>query len=338
MAAPSKPGPLWGQAIAETLWGRRGVAKVIHSCMPLGVAASLSASVHPQQLWLVCLRVLTAAICWSQAAILANDLVDRNADAAAGKRRWVCRLPRGWAAMLVVAVAGAGTMVLLGVGAGDGPVAAYGAATALAFLYSVGPVRLKERGLAGPFAYAAAAGLAYGILPCAWLRVNWSVFAAVAPAVLLDKWVNLQFHQVVDYAADRERSTRTFAVAVGPERARRALHWMAVLAAAWLLGAMAFAVLRLATWKAITACCCGASVLAAATYAKAVEQRAGGEAMLLRELPWTYLASTFAAFRVLPLVLFARLAVLNGPIWICSAAVLALVALDSWHMLRYRYE
>jgi len=338
MAAGAEPGPLWKQAVAETLWGRRGVAKAVHCCMPLGVAASAGASFPPGRLWLVCLQVLFVSACWAQAAILANDLADRETDAAVGKRRWIWRLRRGSVALLVAVAVGAGVLVVLAADAGTGPLAAYCAAVVLALLYSIRPVRLKEKGLAGPFAYAAAAGLAYGVMPCAWLRAGWTVWAAVAPAVSLDKWVNLHFHQVIDYAGDRDRGTRTLVAAVGPDRAWGTLRWMAVLASAWLLGATTFAVLRLTTWQGIAVGCCAASGLAAAAYARAGRRRAGDEAGRLCELPLVYLASAVSVLRVLPLVLFVRLAVLDGSMWITAGMVASLVALDSWHMLRYRHE
>ena len=334
--ATSRPGGLEG--IQETLFGRRGLVKAVHSCLPLGVAASLNPALDSARLGTACLLALLVAGCWAQAAILANDLTDSAEDAAVGKRRWVRALPRGagWAVVVLMVALGASVTAAA---APREALIAYAAAIVLGLLYSLRPVRLKDRGLAGPLAYAGAGALAYAVLPCAWLGARPAVLAVLAAAVLLDKWVNLHFHQVIDYDADRASGAGTHAVAAGPERARRLLKRMSWLAAAWLAGTAAFVAVSLPSWRAGAACAVGAVVLLAGRY---VHQARGGRAeaasALVRELPPAYLALTLALFRALPLLLFARLAVAERSAWGAFAAVAVLVGLDAWYAVGYRYE
>ena len=118
---------VWVEGVQETLFGRRGLVKAAHACLPLGVAASLNPSLELARLGAACLMVLLVAGCWAQAAILANDLADSAEDAAAGKRRWVREVPRaaGWAVVAFVVAVGA--FVLLAAGR-RGALVAYGAA------------------------------------------------------------------------------------------------------------------------------------------------------------------------------------------------------------------
>jgi len=328
---------VWVEGIQETLFGRRGLVKAAHACLPLGVAASLSPSLELRRLGAACLMVLLVAGCWAQAAILANDLADSAEDAAAGKRRWVREVPRaaGWAVVAFVVAVGA--FVPLAAGR-SGALVAYGAAVVLGLLYSLRPVRLKDRGLAGPLAYAGASALAYGVLACAWLGASPVVMAVLVPAVLLDKWVNLHFHQVIDYDADRASGAGTYAVDAGPERARRVLSLMSRLTSVWLAGTAVFVAVSLPTWRVATAGSFGIVVLLAGRYAHRAGERAEAPSALLRELPAVYLALTLALFRALPLLLFARLALGEPSAWGAFAAVVVLVGLDGWYALGYRYE
>jgi 4-hydroxybenzoate polyprenyltransferase len=324
------------EAVRETLFGRRGIVKAVHACLPLGVAASLGPTPYRGHLVTASLLALLVAGCWAQAAILANDLTDSAEDAAAGKRRWIRALPRGagWAVVALVVAIGA-----VATGAASWRVLiVYAAAVALGLLYSLRPVRLKDRGPAGPLAYAAASALAYAVLPCAWLGAPVLVLAALAPAVLLDKWVNLQFHQVIDYEADRASGGRTHAVAIGPDRARGLLKWGSWLTVLWLAGVAAFVAVSLPTSRAGAAGVVGLVVLLAGRYAHGARERGDGASALVRELPPLYLALTLALFRALPLLLFARLTVAEPSAWGPLAAAVFLVGLDAWFAVGYRYE
>ena len=219
-----------------------------------------------------------------------------------------------------------------------GALGAYVAAMALGLLYSIRPVRFKGRGLLGPMTYSLSGVLAFVAVPWAWLGSEWHTLAVLAPAVLLDKWVNLLFHQVVDYQADLRGGVRTHAVALGLGRARRWLKWAAGLATVWLLGLLVFMAFSLPAWRVAVTGIGGAAILAVGLYARAARTSARRSSPLLQELPWTYLGLTYAVFRALPLVLFARLTLLEPAMWVPFAMLALLLLLESRHALRYGHD
>jgi 4-hydroxybenzoate polyprenyltransferase len=283
-----------------------------------------------------CIAILAAVACWVLVSIWANDLADRAEDRAAGKQRWIQRLPLALGAALVLALAAAGAAVVLVSGASVAALGVYAGAVALGALYSLRPVRLKERGRLGLLAYSAAGAGAFAALPWAWLGGPWPLGALPAAAVLLDKWVNLHFHQVVDYEADRARGSGTYAVRVGPARARRTLRWAARAAGLVLVAVLAFAAARLlASREAVAA----GAVVATAAGVYAWRRRGRGEepSALVAELPPAYLGLTYATFRVVPLVLMCRLAFAAPVLWLPAGVLAATVLLESAQMVRYRY-
>jgi len=336
--APAEPGSLWWQILGETLWGKRGLIKANHLWLPLGVILSTNAFEQQRPLWLECLRILVVIACWSQASILVNDIADRQEDGPLGKLRWICRLPTGLGAWVVALVAVFGALLIAQARATGWAFAAYAAATLLALLYSIRPVRIKERGVAGLLNYSLAGTLAFVVLPWAWFGSDWVTLTVLAPAVFLDKWVNLHFHQVIDYEADSRSGVRTYSVAVGPQCARRALGWAAGLGSVWLLGTLAFVTLSLPTWRVAVGGTATAVVLAVAVYARSVRRHPERASALLQELPWTYLGLTLTLFRVLPLVLFVRLALAEPTMWAVFGVVASLSLVESWHSFQYHYD
>ncbi len=324
--------------VSEAIWGKRGVVKTITLSLPLAVMLSIDRPGGRRATWLACLELFVAVACWCLACILANDLTDRQADRSAGKQRWISRLPAGAGVLAVTLAIGLGVLSLRLGGGGRLALSFYLAATALGVLYSVRPVRLKARGFFGPLAYSSAAMLAFVAVPWAWLEAGWPALAVVAPAVLLDKWVNLHFHQVIDCEADRGSGMWTYAALAGPDRARRSLKWAAALASVSTLGVLAFVTLSVATWRPAIGGTGVVAALAVAAYAGRVRRRPDGASALLRELPPTYLGLTYAVFRILPLVLLARLAVEESTMWSVFGVVALLLAVESWHVFRYRYE
>jgi len=336
--ALAESGPLWQQILGETLWGKRGLIKVNHLWLPLGVILSTDAFEQQRPLWLECLRILAIIACWSQASILVNDIADRQEDGSLGKLRWIDRLPTGLGAWVVALVAVFGALLIVQARATSWVLAAYAAATVLALLYSIRPVRIKERGVAGLLNYSLAGTIAFVVLPWVWFGSDWLTPVVLVPAVFLDKWVNLHFHQVIDYEADSRSGIRTYSVAVGLQCARRSLGWAAGLSSVWLLGTLAFVTLSLPTWRVAAAGAGAAVVLAVAVYARSVRRHPERASALLQELPWTYLGLTFALFRVLPLVLFVRLALAEPTMWAVFGVVASLLLIESWHSFQYHYD
>jgi chlorophyll synthase len=328
------PAASWTAVAAEALAGPRGIVKAVHVWWPLSLCLTASGGAVG---WAVPLAAFGATACWSQAAILCNDVADRRQDAAAGKRRWAGALP-AWAAFgAVVAPALLGLALIGAAGGGLRTGIVYAAAVALAFAYSLPPVRMKTRGPWGLVAYSGAACLAYVVMPWAWLGAPGYVLAAACPAVFLDKWVNLHFHQVVDAEGDRATGARTFAVALGPDRARDALAWAARLASAAMVGGVAFSAVVAGPWGWGVGGA-GLFALAAIGVHVARARRRPEHTALVRELPWHYLGLTTALFRVVPAVLLLRLALQEAALRGAAALFAILMLIEARHLVGYRYR
>jgi len=289
-------------------------------------------------LWLVCTVCFLAAVCRTQASTLANDIADLADDRAVGKERWIARLPGGLGVLVVAGLVGLGVVAMAAASAPVEALAAYLAATTLGLLYSIRPVRLKGRGLLGPIAFAASCVLVYVVVPWAWLRADGRLLAVLSPAVLLDKWVNLHFHQVVDYQADRLRGTRTYVARVGPERAHWTLWWTAWLASVSMLAVLALLALggfRCGRVAAVAGMCVAAL---AVVYLRLARRRGAKGSSLVRELPWPYLGLTYGTFRLVPVVLLVALAFQERTMLIPAALAGLCALIDTWNTARYRYE
>lgn len=329
--------PLWRQIGRQSVWGPRGLTKAGSVWLALAVALSLKPAAQLQGLWLVCVLVFIAAACRTVASILINDLADRLDDRGTGKDRWIARLSPRVGAAVVAGVFGAGLLVIAASRAPWGALAAYCGAAALAILYSASPFRLKARGPCGLWAYGACCVLGYVVLPWAWLRSDWRALAVVAAAVFLDKWVMVHFHQVVDYAADRERGRATYVVRVGLARARRTLHWAAALASVAMLVVLGYLAAELPTSGVVVVAASGGVAALAAAYRWLARRRTSLASALVCELPGHYLGLTFAVFRILPLLLLARLAIEEPTLWVPAVVAGALMLIESWRSARYRY-
>lgn len=334
---PVEPPPLWQQALRQSVLGPRGLVKTATLWLPLAVVVTLS----PPAIWpraaYESFLVLAAVACWSLTSILGNDLTDRADDHAARKVRWIQRLRPATGKLVVVLLIGIGAAAVLSVG----PMRAllvYLAAVAVGLLYSIRPVRFKERGLLGPLAYALAGALAFAALPWAWFGAPWPALAVLAPAVLLDKWVNLHFHQVVDYEADLEQGSNTYATRVGVQRARQTLLWAADLASLAMVAVLAYLAAELPPSEWIVVAVGAVAAAAVAGYAWLARRRGGRRASdLVRELPPYYLGLTYASFRLVPLLILVRLALAEPALWAAAAAVALSVLIESAYSIRYRY-
>jgi 4-hydroxybenzoate polyprenyltransferase len=329
----SLSGSVWKRIGEESLWGRRGIIKVNLLWLPLAVALFQKSAETGHSGAAVSFEVFLAAVFWLSASILANNLGDCRDDRAAGKPRWICRLPRGAGAAVVLLLICAGFAVLY---FSKSPTAAkgiYAGAVALGLAYSVKPLRFKEKGAWGIFVYSLACACAYAVLPLAWLKGNIAALFFLAPAVLLDKWVNLHFHQVIDYEADRARGVRTLPVELGMARARRWLRGFSAGASLWLLLALVYSASFLPRILGYVFFGGSAIVLLLVVYISLRRSSFLSFPIFRRELPLFYLALTYIVFRLLPLPLFFVLALQEKSLWTVFGISLALVALESWILL-----
>jgi 1,4-dihydroxy-2-naphthoate octaprenyltransferase len=202
-------------------------------------------------------------------------------------------------------------------------------------------VRFKQRGVLGPIVYAASATIVFVLVPWTWLSSNTLLLGFLCIAVGSDKWIQLHFHQVLDFQADRRSGTRTFAVRIGLEKARLTLRAAASLASLCLLSLLAYTLIVLkphAMRQILVVLASVAVVAACAAYVRVGRRRPRGATALVGELPWIYLALTYLLFCALPPLAFLLLALDEPLIWpLVVLSGLSSVGL-SLQLLRYEYR
>jgi len=151
---------------------------------------------------------------------VANDHADRECDRSAGRLTPAASLSERAAWLALAALAGAALGALAMAATTPAAAAAGIAVLALSAAYSLGPLRLKERGAAGVWSAAAAQRTLPVLLAFATLgplgAEAWA-FAAVAQLAGL-RWMLV--HQVADAANDRRAGVTTYVAAAGEARAR----------------------------------------------------------------------------------------------------------------------
>ncbi|MCJ7612083.1 MAG: UbiA family prenyltransferase [Candidatus Aminicenantes bacterium] len=327
---------LWKHALGDSLLGNRGLVKANMMLLPWAVMLAREGRFLRPGTAPTFFLMLLVIFAWLMTCILANDLADSRADRAAGKRRWINRLPSPArvAVTAVLVCLGPGVLIL-----SRAPVRAlltYAGAAALGLAYSLKPLRLKGRGVWGVLGYSASCTLAYVFIPWAWLGARGRILAVMGVAVFLDKWVNLHFHQVIDLEGDRAQGVDTHAVLEGAARARQHLQYWAWLTTLWF--GFVFVEATAAeprVWRiAGLAIVVGVFVMGGLSVARLSRKLQPGSS-LARELPPAYLASAFAVFRLLPLILILRFCLEAPALWPVEGAAGLLVGVESLMFFRY---
>jgi hypothetical protein len=333
-----RPDRLWRRIGRESLWGRRGLIKLNPLWLPAGLIL-LGAEGNVLAGSFGRLAAIAAAVfCWSFASTLANDWIERREDLAAGKTRWIGSLPDWEGGWIPGIFAAAGLAVLVLASAPVATLAAYAGAVFFGTIYSLRPFRWKERGALGLAAYGGACAIANVLVPWTWFGGDIAAVAVPGVAVFLDKWVNLQFHQILDHDDDAKQGTATYAVRAGLDEARRALRPGTVAASLALITAAAYGAWRrpgiaVPILIAAAGCLCLSGI-----HETLARRRPDFRNALSRELPWTYLGLTLGLFRAVPLVLFWDLALREPAMKPALAAIAVLLAAEWALTWRYRYE
>ena len=270
-----------GVGLREVLLGKRGLIKANLLWLPLAVFFSFYNSESREDVLFLFFLIFLSVACWALGNILANDLCDLQIDLESGKQRWICTLrPQvGRAVVVLIFAVGLGIQF---VGGSWQSICSYAAATALGLGYSLKPFRLKEKGAWGVLAYSLACALAYVVVPyfLMWSELSWLMILFLV--VLLDKWVNLHFHQIIDYDADLGRGINTLAVHSGQTRARK---WLTIISH---LSAILFALVfihiarQIPDWLVLS-CVLGGAILAVVfLFTKATKLRNYDESSLVQ--------------------------------------------------------
>lgn len=161
---------------------------------------------------------------------LVNDWSDLESDARAGRPSALARLSNPGRAGVVAAALALSLLPWLGLPREPIALALYGAELLLFLAYSLPPLRLKERGVAGVVAdalygHALPVGVAAALFAAAGGRetIELATLAALLVWKLLQGLCGALASQLADRRADRRSGTRTFVLAWGPLASRRLL-------------------------------------------------------------------------------------------------------------------
>jgi len=331
--------PRWQRIGRESVWGKRGLIKTGSLWFPLAVLIALRPAWWADGaagIGVGCLALFAMAVCRTLACILANDLTDRATDVAARKRRWILDVPPRLGVAIVLCLCATGIAVS-GVSMAWAVTSAYTVSLALGLAYSLPPLRLKERGTLGMVGYSLSGALAYVVVPWLWVGGSDGALGILGAAVFLDKWVNLHFHQVVDYEADQQAAGGTLNVRVGLTKMRETLKLAAALASVAMVACMVLLATEGRPGQCGVVLLSGVMAVAVARYVMGAREREGSTA-LVRELPSAYLALTYTIFWAMPPLAFAVGAWRWPVLWLPAALSGALFFLQSWYSSRYRYE
>lgn len=287
------------------------------------------------------LYLFVVVLCKVMFSLQINDICDRKEDNAEGKKRWINMLPKSIGVLIsTIFIAIGFTIVILASGSIK-VIAAYTATTLLGLFYSLKPIRFKERGILGIFVYALTATTIYVLVPWTWLNSSLILLFILFIAVMSDKWVQLHFHQIIDYQADYKNGIRTYAVRLGLKRTRSSLQaasFFASLSLVILLIYIVFFMNHVIPLKMIIVAVSTSVVAAAGAYVKNLKKKKRSVTDLVRELPGIYLGLTYLLFYVLPPIGFFFLALKEPLIWVL--VILSAFALfgQSFHSIRYKYS
>lgn len=328
----SRHTPPWKQIPADILLGKRGLVKSNEIWLPL----CLLMAEEPRPSVLTAFSIFLATAAWSLSCIWVNDLVDQGADRATGKNRWIQQLsPEAGTGILAALILGGACLITAL--SRSSTLIIYLAAVFLGFSYSLRPLRYKERGVWGPVVYSTSCLLGFVILPWAWLGADIYLLVLLAPAVFLDKWVQLHFHQVIDYQGDVRTRTQTLTVVMGLEKSRAILRIMSSLASLWLVSVLVFTIFETAEipWLfALFFVLVGISLIIHSHRGKKNQ----ASTRLQRELPVYYLALTFLVFRLGPILLLTQIAIAEYDMIPLALFATPLIFIESLHSAHYSYE
>ena len=331
---PGRPS-LGKRVIQESILGRRGLVKTNTLWLALSVAASTGFAPKSAGPYFL---ILFSVFAWSQGSILANDIADRSDDLFVGKKRWIQGIPLNAGVPIAILLPLAGLVAAFAAGSSFVTLFIYLFAVFFGYSYSLSPLRFKDRGGAGPLVYSLSGVFAFALLPIAWLGgLSLETGLFIGFAVFLDKWINLHFHQVVDYGADRDRGIETLATTSGLERAKSSLRTLSTLSSILFPFLLVSLVWSLGKWTipiylgALVLFCVGIR------HFRHIRGTPKGSA-LTRELPGCYLVGSFLLFRYLPLLLLFRLASGHSAMISVFLIALFLIVLELHYSLHYRYD
>ena len=318
-----KKRPLLFLALRQVFLERRGILKMGQVWLPLSLILFAGTRLAPRAELHASLFLLYAVVSKGLATILINDLADREIDRHAAKERWIISLPSAAGIMIPVLLLASGFPALIMAGGGLLVLASFTASAALGLLYSLKPVRFKERGFWGPLAYSSSAAILHALVPWTLFRPALWLLPLLFIVVTSEKLIQILFHQILDFDSDRAEKVGSFAVTAGRERAghtlRLILNFALAADAVLLVYALFIVAKKHPPFLWLLGPACLLAVFAAGLYASIISKRAGTSTALTERLPWTYLGISYVLFYLLPPLLLLTLSLRRPEMWVLTA-------------------
>lgn len=317
------------EAFTQVFLKTRGILKMSQIWLPLSLMLASRGGLSRGLPLGGMIYLLFAVLSKGLSGILLNDLSDREVDRRAGKERWITSLPPLAGGLIPAVLLASGYLSLIKAGADVAALAAFTATALLGTFYSLKPVRFKERGIWGIMAYSLSAAILHALVPWTLLRPALWLLPFLFVVILTEKWVQILFHQIVDFESDSADKIRSFAVAAGSVKAERSLRFASRVALSLDLAALAIVLngaqkRPLFFWLIVLAGLAGIS--GSALYARVNSGKLGTSSALTEKLPWAYLGLSYVLFHVIPPLLFLALVRSEPKMWV-------LVALSSLSLL-----
>ncbi len=310
------------EALSQVFIKPRGILKMSQVWLPLGLILLSGTGLNPRAQLGASLLLLFAVLSKGLSSILINDLTDREIDQRAGKERWIAALPLAAGIFIPGVLLASGFLALLKAGGGMLVLTSFSATALLGILYSLKPVRFKERGIWGILAYSLSAAILNALVPWALFRPAGYLLSLLLIVILAEKLVQILFHQINDFDSDRADKVMSFAVTAGRERAEQALRLVLNIAVAVDLVVMFYLLFETRgrpLFFALISLACLLGAGASATYVRIISKKLGTSTKLTEMLPWSYLGLSYGVFYLLPPLLFLALSLRDPLNWVLLA-------------------
>ncbi len=331
----------WKSALSESLLGKRGLVKRSTLWLPLALFMWSNSINDLRSGFILSLYLMVAVQCWGMACTMVNDLSDIKEDSAAGKDRWISHISARCGRLIVIVIFVIGLLSIIFAKGDIGTIISYMAACVSGSLYSMEPIRFKESGVFGLLSYSLSVALIYVLVPWMLFKSGIILLSMLFLTVMLDKWVNLHFHQVVDYQGDLQMGIETYAVRVGLEQTRQSLRIVSGLASLAMITVIVYIILLFnqeGAWAVLIVLTSIAVVAAVGIYIRYLKERSCNIPDLIKELSWIYLGLTYLLFRILPPFMLVYLAMIEPVMWILVTLGCINLLGESLYAFRYEYE
>lgn len=306
-------------ALSQIFVKPRGILKMSQVGLPLSLILVAGTGMNPREEFCGSLYLLFAVLSKGLSSILVNDLTDREIDRGAGKERWITSLPSPAGIMIPALLLALSFGALIKAGGTILVLASFAASVILGILYSVKPVRFKERGAWGIFAYSLSAAILHALVPWALFRPALMLLPLLFFVLIAEKLVQILFHQIVDFDPDSAGKVRSFAVTSGRSEADRTLRfflYIAVVTDGALLIYILLEIKENPLFLWLIGLTCFFAVTAAGLYARVLSKKYKTSTELTERLPWPYLGLSYVVFYLLPPLLFLMIAYHEPRMWV----------------------